>query len=120
MSKRLFLILFLIPLLLTACKGETQAPVAEDPAPVDTIPVPTNTVPFPTTTDVPESTEMVAVEEEETAQVAADLPSGGCTLVSSIPDAPAQYLEFFSPTEADWIAGPETAEVTFVEYSDFQ
>ena len=124
MPKRLFLILLLIPLLLAACDGETQTPVVEGAAPVDTIPAPTDTVLVPTPIDTPEPTETVAGEEEvvevDTAQVAVDLPTGECTLVSSMSDAPAQYLEFFSPTDADWVAGPETAGVTFVEYSDFQ
>ena len=119
MPKRLFLIMLIIPILLVACGGETQTPVAEDPVPVDTIPVSTDTVPAPTPTDEPEPTEEVPESEDE-SEIAANLPEGDCTLVSAMPDAPPQYLEFFTPTDTDWVTGTETARVTFVEYSDFQ
>jgi hypothetical protein len=45
----------------------------------------------------------------------------GCTVVSVIPTAGPTEPSLFPPvSEADWVIGPETAEVTILEYSDFQ
>ncbi|OGO64073.1 MAG: hypothetical protein A2Z45_10250 [Chloroflexi bacterium RBG_19FT_COMBO_55_16] len=44
-----------------------------------------------------------------------------CTVASSqpTPDSTEQSL-FPAVSDADWIQGPDTATVTFIEYSDFQ
>jgi hypothetical protein len=43
-----------------------------------------------------------------------------CTLVSNLPEAPAELVEIFGVKDNDWVQGSDTAAVTFVEYSDFQ
>ena len=43
-----------------------------------------------------------------------------CTMVSDQPEVPAELEAIFGVTEDDWVVGPESAAVTFVEYSDFQ
>jgi protein-disulfide isomerase len=121
MPKRLFLILLLIPLLLAACSGETQTPLVEDTASADTIPAPSDTAPVPTAINTPEPTETVAAQEKEQSEPTAVTDAGmGCTFVSSSEETPSPYAEIFAVTEDDWVAGPETAAVTIVEYSDFQ
>jgi len=46
---------------------------------------------------------------------------GNCTVVSLMPTpGPTEASLFPAPGPADWTQGPETASVTFLEYSDFQ
>ncbi len=105
MPKRLLVLLILILSLLAACSGDGQTPVTEAPAPQE------------------ESQPEVAAPTQATAptEVAAITgPRMECTLVSSQPDAPAELVAIFGVTADDWVKGPDTAAVTFVEYSDFQ
>ncbi|MDD5468026.1 MAG: hypothetical protein PHS96_09480 [Anaerolineales bacterium] len=45
----------------------------------------------------------------------------GCTVVTADPTPGATEESLFPPvSDEDWIVGPETAEVTIFEYSDFQ
>ena len=106
-------ILFLLTLfLLTACSGEEQSSVVEVPTP-ETESLPTEVVP----TEI-EPTE--AAVSESGGGVSASGLQMECTLVSDQPDAPAELVAIFGVTEDDWVIGPDSAAVTFVEYSDFQ
>jgi len=105
MFKRLLVIMMLIPLLLAACNG-AQSAVDEGATQAVAAPpqvTPTEAEPTPTT-----------------AAPRAAGPEMECTLVSSLPEAPAELVEIFGVKENDWVQGPDTAAVTFVEYSDFQ
>ena len=109
MPKRLLVLLMLILFLLAACSGAEQTPVSETPAPEDES---EPTIAAPTQTSAPEPTK---------EKVVVTGPQMECTLVSSDqPDAPAELVAIFGVTEGDWVKGPDTAAVTFVEYSDFQ
>ncbi len=128
MLKRILVLLILIPLLLTACSGGgQQTPVEATPAPEEAAPAPTNTaVILPT--EVPQ----VEAEEatDEAAEAVADAESevtypeigvaSECTMVSALPDPPAQFAEISIITEDDWVHGPDTAALTIIEYADFQ
>lgn len=105
MSKRLLVLIFLILFILTACSGDGQTTVTGAPAPEGEA---GPTVAAATQTSEP---------KKETAVTG---PQMECTIVSDKPDAPAELVAIFGVTEDDWVKGPETAAVTFVEYSDFQ
>jgi protein-disulfide isomerase len=109
-------------LLLAACSTGVQNPVAE---------VPTMQASAPEAESQPteaQTIEALPTEVEPTETSAAK--SGGevsaagsqmeCTLVSDQPDVPPELEAFFGVTEDDWVVGPDSAAVTFVEYSDFQ
>ncbi len=113
MPKRLLVLMILILFLLAACSGAEQTPVVEAPAPEgesEPIEVPP-TIAAPTQTSAPEPTK---------EKVIVTGPQMECTLVSDQPDAPAELVAIFGVTDDDWVKGPATAAVTFVEYSDFQ
>jgi hypothetical protein len=122
MPKRLLVYFILILFLLAACSGAEQAAISGDPAP-EAQPQPTEVEP----TEV-EPTEVKPTQPEPTEtsapEAGGDVASAGlqmeCTLVSSQPDAPAEFVAIFGVKENDWVKGPETAAVTIVEYSDFQ
>lgn len=100
--KKIFPLLMTIPLLLAACKGVTGA--KESQVSNATTPVPTETTPAPT-------------KLAPTAQTVA----ANCTVVSRVSQPDPTQASLFPPiTEKDWSRGPETAKVTFIEYSDFQ
>jgi hypothetical protein len=94
MLKIRWVILFMLGLLLAACRGGTPA-VVEEPTqlpPADT-PEPVSAPVFMTT----------------------------CTLVSAMPTPSPEELSMFPPITADEHSlGPENATVTIIEYSDFQ
>jgi len=116
MFKRLLVILMLVPLLLAACSGESSGVVEEDNALA--VDAPTAVAPAK-----PEPTETESTNLEPTATTASPKVSGPemeCTLVSNLPEAPAELVEIFGVKENDWVQGSDTAAVTFVEYSDFQ
>ena len=111
-TKPLVILFLLTLILLTACSGEEQSPVAEAPTP-ETVSQPTEVAPT-----VVEPTE--AAVSESGGGVSASGLQMECTLVSDQPDAPAELVAIFGVTEDDWVIGPDSAAVTFVEYSDFQ
>ena len=119
MIKRLLILLLLLPLLLAACSGtESNACIAEPPESQAEMPEGSDTQ-----EDVSSSKEVTldptatsAPKEEFTY----DGPQMECTLVSSQPEATSELVALLSVKENDWVSGPETAAVTFVEYSDFQ
>jgi hypothetical protein len=52
---------------------------------------------------------------QETPLVASE-----CTIDTPFGEAPPEFVELFAPTEDDWSFGPEDAELTIIEYGDYQ
>jgi hypothetical protein len=113
MYRKTIIIFLLLAVLLAACQGEAPTEPSEVPS-VSATKVPTATpTAIPTEADKPEPT-------ATTPPTATVFTGSECTLVSSISEPSAEYVSLFSPTEDDWIKGPETAAVTIVEYGDYQ
>jgi hypothetical protein len=74
----------------------------------------------PPPTQAPEgSTPSAAPLPSASAQAASG--QGKCTVVSLMPTpGPTEASLFPAPGPEDWTQGPQTASVTFLEYSDFQ
>lgn len=115
--KRFIPLLILTVLLLAACSSEQQTAVSETATP-EIEEEPPAVEPTEVTPTEIEPTE--ATVSEPGGNVAAAGVQMECTLVSDQPDTPAEFVEIFSVKEDDWVKGPETAAVTFVEYGDFQ
>jgi hypothetical protein len=115
MLKRLTVIVFLMLtiFLLAACGGGEAIPATDAGGPAD-VALP------PTPTELSQNPESEPAPEPTKTKMVVDGPQMECTLVSSEPDVPAELVAIFGVTEDDWVRGPETAAVTFVEYSDFQ
>lgn len=107
MLKKLLVPLLILPLILAACGGETQASLEEAPVAVVDAAAKVESIVEPVATE--------AVAEPVSGKFASE-----CTLVSAALDAPEAYAELFGVTERDWVYGPETAALTIVEYGDFQ
>ena len=122
LNKRFILLLMVSLFLLAACSGEEQIQTseAEQPA-VESQPTaaePTEVEPTKVLPTEVEPTEALA--EEKGGAVSASGVQMECTLVSDQPDVPAEFAAIFGVKENDWVVGPDTAAVTFVEYGDFQ
>lgn len=109
MYRKTIIVFLLLAVLLAACQGEKQAEPVEvevvSPTKAPTAPPTATAKPEPTATTPPTTTAFTGSE---------------CTLVSSMPKPSAELESLFSPTEDDWIKGPDTAAVTIVEYGDYQ
>ena len=105
MLKRLLPLSLLLSWLVAACQGAavTQAPVStSDPAPSQT----RNAATQPETEE--RSPNTLAVNAQ-------------CSVVSRNPTpGPTQQPIFAPVSEADWVLGSEDADITIIEYSDFQ
>ena len=102
MRIKLMLIALVIVLGISAC-AKTETPGV-------TLQVPTSVVKAPTAVDVPDPTQIAGPPIPE-----------GCTVVSPRPTAGPTQQSLFPPVGVDdWAKGPDTAQVTFIEYSDFQ
>lgn len=111
MLKRLCIIFFALTWLVTACQGAATPPTqVGSPSPVAT----TDSAPSPTSTQT----------ETPTRGTTSSVSTGSetqCTLVSLRPTPGPTEASLFPPvSDADWIEGPASAEITFIEYSDFQ
>ncbi|MEW6716949.1 MAG: hypothetical protein AB1345_05570 [Chloroflexota bacterium] len=96
---------FWLFLILTACQGGMSEVTVASPT-LTSVPSPTSTA-KPATATLAPTNEIVAL--------------AGCTLISPRPTpGPTERSLLPPPTEDDWIRGPESATVTFTEYSDFQ
>jgi hypothetical protein len=111
------ILLLLLAVLLSACRGETPQP---DSTAVASLAVTQTSEEFSS----PSTTQAAAVSEAE--QLESPAPAGptappGCTVVSFLPAPdPTAQAAFPPPSENDWVQGSETAQVTITEYSDFQ
>ena len=115
--KPLVIVFLMTMLLLSACSSATEAPATQATAP-ETESQPTEVQP---TEAQPAEAEPTKTEEAKSGgQVSAAGTQMECTLVSDQPEVPAELEAIFGVTEDDWVVGPDSAAVTFVEYSDFQ
>jgi hypothetical protein len=111
MLKRLWLLFFALSWLVTACQGAaTPRTQVESPPP----PVAADSSPSPTSTQT----------ETPTGEPTSGVSTGSetqCTLVSLRPTPGPTEASLFPPvSDSDWVEGPASAEITFIEYSDFQ
>jgi ABC-type Fe3+-hydroxamate transport system substrate-binding protein len=121
MKKRLFLFTILLTFLLAACGGEVEITEAVEVANTPTA------LSAPAATVESVATAVTVETGENTVPAPMTTLGNGCTLTSSEPEAPAEYVELFGEyvelfgvTENDWVKGPETAALTIVEYGDYQ
>jgi len=116
MLKRIWMFILLAALLLSACKGANQ-PTTVTPAIIEKTLAATS-LPTQVEQSLPTATVTSIVEPTVASTMEID-PGPGCTLISYLPDDPSGSL--YPPvTEKDWVQGPATAQVTVIEYGDFQ
>ncbi len=117
MHKTLLFILLLAALVLAACQSATPTPAqtsAVEAAPVAQAATLTE---LSKGTSTPEQ----SGETAPTGSVPASEDSPGCVVQSPFPTpGPTEQSLYPPPGERDWIKGPDSATVTFTEYSDFQ
>ncbi|MCL4560697.1 MAG: hypothetical protein M1281_08800 [Chloroflexi bacterium] len=102
---------------ITACAQGIATPI---PAPTAS---PSSPAVRPTATLAASSTGQPSATLPAAAGTATSVVEGpGCTVSASLipTPGPTEAALFPAPTEADWIEGPATASITFLEYSDFQ
>jgi len=109
MVKRWLIGVLWVALLLAGCRSGNQP--AATPASAET------------STSAPATLAPVTLApatQASSAQAATSVPAG-CTVISPRPTpGPTQDSLFPPVSDADWTVGPQTAAVTFIEYSDFQ
>ncbi len=131
--KKTLTLLVLAAFLLAACTGaeqvsESEVSATEAAAPTAEIVAEVNadaetegqkSPPEPTPTEV-EASAAADSDSGSGAETAATELVSECTVVSALPDPPAQYAELFAVQDDDWVAGPTDAAITIIEYGDFQ
>ena len=116
MFKRIWLFILLAAVLLPACKSANQ-PTTAAPATTEKAMAATS-LPTRIAVSLPTAADTATVEPTVASTMETD-PGPGCTLISYLPDDPSGSL--YPPvTEKDWVQGPATAQVTVIEYGDFQ
>lgn len=116
MFKRIWLYILVVAVLLSACKGANQ-PTTVAPATSEK-PTAATSVPTRIAVSLPTAADTATVEPTVASTMEID-PGPGCTLISYLPDDPSGSL--YPPVTAkDWVQGPATAQVTVIEYGDFQ
>jgi hypothetical protein len=117
LMKKSTLAILVLALLLTACQSAASTP----PETAGVTQVPAVQASTPTGLSRSTSTPTRAVETTPVRMAAASEESPGCTVQSPFPTpGPTEQSLFPPPGEKDWIKGPDSAAVTFTEYSDFQ
>jgi hypothetical protein len=115
MRKHFLIVLLLMAVALAACQSSTPtetAAVTEQAA---------NTQPPAATAEPTEPAESAPTQASEDAPAKDAAVRMKCTVESFDPTAdPAEESIFPPVTAADWVHGPDNAEVTIIEYSDFQ
>jgi len=114
--RKTFLMLFLlIATLLAACQSSAPTESVAEPTQV------ANTQPPAITTEPTEAAAAQATPTLEEVAVEGSLVRMTCTVESRDPTPGPTEASIFPPvSESDWVQGPDTAEVTIIEYSDFQ
>ena len=112
MINKTVLLLLGLSLLLSACQGR-QATGETPVSPVTPVVTPETFAATP-----PPSSQLAGSPDATSA--AAPGQAANCTVVSIIPTPGPTEQSLFPPVGAgDWTQGPDTADVTFTEYSDF-
>jgi hypothetical protein len=105
MLKRISILLFLAALTMSACQASS--------------PESTSLVPSPSR-EVSATPGIVSTIPGTTEPGGSDAPPG-CTVISPEPTPGPTEQSLFSPvSDADWSFGPKDAQITLLEYSDFQ
>ena len=111
--RRIFPIMVFASLLLSACQASTPQATVQPSATPEPTTAATTATKAATHTPVSEAT---ASSMELTAG-----SSPGCTVQSPFPTPGPTEQALLPPTGVnDWVAGSESAQITFTEYSDFQ
>ena len=114
MIKKIVTLLLILVVFLVACQSApastTEASSTEaDPAQIGENAPSTELPPLPEVSPTPAT--------EQTG----NLGDANCTVVSSQPEpGPTEQSIVSAVSEADWVHGPQDAEVTIIEYGDFQ
>jgi hypothetical protein len=112
MPKHLSILLVLLALFLTSCQGYT--------------PTPTQATSNESFADTPAAAPATPTKTLAATTVFDNTTSGassmvGCTVQSPFPTPGPTEQSLFPPVgETDWVTGPDSAAITFIEYSDFQ
>lgn len=125
----LVLLLLAASLVLTACQAGEEQTAAVQTAATEEVQASPTAIQEPTQVEAPTETPGQGSEPETVEQPTDTLievpalgePMPGCTVVSFNPTPePTLQALFPPPGDGDWIKGSDTAEVTVIEYSDFQ
>ncbi len=110
--RRLLFVILLSSLVLVACQSETPQPFKEASTTVSS----RSSAEIPSASDEPISAPTLSANIETVGE-----PAPGCTVVSPRPTpGPTQESIFYPIDEDEWATGPETAQLTLIEYGDFQ
>jgi ABC-type glycerol-3-phosphate transport system substrate-binding protein len=101
----------LVALLLAAC-GSAAAPVATNTATQEPAPTAEDTPTVPAPTETKAEPVETPTQEPEAADPTATSETGG--------EEADDFLAFLQVQPDDWVRGPDDAEVTIVEYADYQ
>lgn len=109
MMKKIVTLLLMLVVFLVACQSAPASPTEAEPAQIGENAPSTELPPLPEVSPTPAT--------EQTGN-----PGGAnCTVVSSQPEpGPTEQSIVSAVSEADWVHGPEDAEITIIEYGDFQ
>jgi len=118
MRKRALILLLAGGWLLAACQG-AATPDALPGTPAGQV------EPFATAETVgalqPTATSLPTSEAGSSTAPATPSTQAQCTVVSGQPTPGPTQQSLFPPVdEGDWVKGPESADITLIEYSDFQ
>jgi hypothetical protein len=109
MMKKIVTLLLILVVFLVACQSAPASPTEAEPAQIGENAPSTELPPLPEVSPTPAT--------EQTGN-----PGGAnCTVVSSQPEpGPTEQSIVSAVSEADWVHGPQDAEITIIEYGDFQ
>ncbi len=114
MMKKIITLILILVVFLVACQSAptslTEASSTEaDPAQIGEDAPSTELPPLPEVSPTP------------AAEQTGNLGGANCTVVSSQPEpGPTEQSIVSAVSEADWVHGPQDAEITIIEYGDFQ
>ncbi len=109
MMKKIVTLLLILVVFLVACQSAPASPTEADPAQIGEDAPSTELPPLPEVSPTPAT--------EQTG----NLGGANCTVISSQPEpGPTEQSIVSAVSEEDWVHGPEDAEVTIIEYGDFQ